>query len=52
MKETAVREYDGKLITWEYRSMPELVTNYKRIHKKEYCNPFFWVIIDVQENKK
>jgi hypothetical protein len=51
MTETCVREYDGKLVTWEYRFMPELVPNYKRIRKKEYCNPYFWVIIDVQQEK-
>jgi hypothetical protein len=50
MKETSIREYDGKLITWEYRFMPELVTNYKRIRKKEYCNPYFFIINVQQES--
>jgi hypothetical protein len=51
-KETVLREYDGKLVTWEYKFMPEFIPDYKKINKKEYCTPFFWVITDVQENKK
>tara|TARA_R110000744_G_scaffold93636_3_gene180849 strand:+ start:2464 stop:2658 length:195 start_codon:yes stop_codon:yes gene_type:complete len=49
-KETVVREYDGKLVTWSYMLMPIFVDNYKKIQKKEYCNPFFWIITDVTEN--
>ena len=33
-KEQVVRAYDGKLMVWEKRFMPELVENYKRIKKK------------------
>ena len=51
-KETVVREYDGKLVTWSYMLMPDLVPNYKKIQKKEYCNPFFWIITDVTDNVK
>ena len=51
-KETVVREYDGKLVTWSYMLMPDLVPNYKKIQKKEYCNPFFWIITDVTNNVK
>jgi hypothetical protein len=49
--ETVSRAYDGKQITWECRFMPELVPNYKRISKKDYCNPYFWIIIDVKDNQ-
>jgi|TARA_R100001530_G_scaffold50510_2_gene37558 hypothetical protein len=51
-KETKVREYDGKRITWEYLFRPDLVADYKRIKKKEYCDPFFWVITEVEDEKK
>jgi|TARA_R110000824_G_scaffold36397_2_gene113211 hypothetical protein len=43
-----VRPYDGKTVTWEKRFMPELVENYKRIRRKEYCDPYFWVITEVK----
>ena len=46
-KEEVVRLYDGKTITWEKRFMPELVENYKRIQRKEYCDPYFWMITEV-----
>tara|TARA_R100001086_G_scaffold199818_1_gene116018 strand:+ start:135 stop:329 length:195 start_codon:yes stop_codon:yes gene_type:complete len=46
-KEEVVRAYDGKTITWEKRFMPEFVENYKRIQRKEYCDPYFWMITKV-----
>ena len=49
-KEEAVREYDGKVMVWEKRCMPELVENYKRIKKKDYCDPYFWVIMEVKDH--
>ena len=49
-KEQVVRAYDGKLMVWEKRFMPELVENYKRIKKKEYCNPYFWVLVEVKDH--
>jgi hypothetical protein len=51
-KEEVVREYDGKIMVWEKKFMPELVENYKRIKNKDYCDPHFWVIVDVRENGK
>ena len=50
-KEETVRAYDGKIVVWEKKFMPELVENYKRIKRKEYCNPYFWIITDVKEPK-
>ena len=47
-KEEVVRTYDGKTVVWEKRLMPDLVENYKRIRRKEYCNPYFWVITEVE----
>ena len=50
-REEVVRPYDGKSVVWEKRLMPELVENYKRIRRKEYCDPYFWVITEVEGNK-
>ena len=50
-KEQVVRAYDGKLMVWEKRFMPELVENYKRIKKKEYCNAYFLVLVEVEDGK-
>ena len=50
-KEEVVRTYDGKTVVWEKRLMPDLVENYKRIRRKEYCDPYFWVITEVKGNK-
>ena len=50
-KDKAVRAYDGKIMVWEKRFMPELVENYKIIKKKDYCNPYFWVIVEVEDGK-
>ena len=50
-REEVVRQYDGKTVVWEKRLMPELVENYKRVKRKEYCNPYFWVITEVESNK-
>ena len=50
-KEETVRAYDGKIVVWEKKFMPELVENYKRIKRKEYCNPYFWIITEVKESK-
>ena len=50
-QEEVVRTYDGKTVVWEKRLMPDLVENYKRIRRKEYCNPYFWVITEVKGNK-
>ena len=47
-REEVVRQYDGKTVVWEKRLMPELVENYKRIRRKEYCNPYFRVITEVE----
>ena len=47
-REEVVRPYDGKTVVWEKRLMPDLVENYKRIRRKEYCNPYFWVITEVE----
>ena len=49
IREEAVREYDGKVVVWEKRCMPELVDNYKRIKKKDYCDPYFWVMVEVRD---
>ena len=51
IKEETVRAYDGKIVVWEKKFMPELVENYKRIKRKEYCNPYFWIITEVKESK-
>ena len=37
-KEESVREYDGKVVVWEKRCMPELVENYKRIMPEQLNN--------------
>ena len=50
-REQVVRAYDGKIMVWEKRFMPELVENYKRIKSKDYCNPDFWVITEVKDGK-
>ena len=50
-REEVVRPYDGKSVVLEKRLMPELVENYKRIRRKEYCDPYFWVITEVKGNK-
>ena len=50
-KDKAVRAYDGKTMVWEKKFMPELVENYKIIKKKEYCNPYFWVLVEVKDGK-
>tara|TARA_R100000687_G_scaffold68633_1_gene57835 strand:- start:7 stop:228 length:222 start_codon:yes stop_codon:yes gene_type:complete len=50
-REEVVRQYDGKTVVWEKRLMPELVENYKRVKRKEYCDPYFWVITEVEGNK-
>jgi len=50
-REEVVRPYDGKTVVWEKRLMPDLVENYKRIRRKEYCDPYFWVITEVKGNK-
>ena len=50
-KDKAVRAYDGKTMVWEKKFMPELVENYKIIKKKDYCNPYFWIITEVKESK-
>ena len=50
-KDKAVRAYDGKIMVWEKKFMPELVENYKIIKKKDYCNPYFWVITEVKDGK-
>ena len=47
-REEVVRQYDGKTVVWEKRLMPELVENYKRVKRKEYCDPYFWVITEVE----
>ena len=47
-REKVIRPYDGKTVVWEKRLMPDLVENYKRIRRKEYCNPYFWVITEVE----
>ena len=47
-QEEVVRPYDGKTVVWEKRFMPELVEGYKRIRRKEYCNPYYWVITEVR----
>ena len=49
-KDKAVRAYDGKTMVWEKKFMPELVENYKIIKKKEYCNPYFWVLVEVKDH--
>ena len=49
-KEEVVREYDGKIMVWEKKFMPELVENYKRIKNKDYCDPHFWVIVEVKDH--
>tara|TARA_R110000822_G_scaffold66279_6_gene161897 strand:+ start:56 stop:334 length:279 start_codon:yes stop_codon:yes gene_type:complete len=49
-REEIVRSYDSKNITWEKRFMPELVENYKRIRRKEYCDPYFWVVTEVEKD--
>lgn len=50
VREETVRQYDGKMVVWEKKFLPELVTDYKRIKKKEYCDPHFWVITEVIDN--
>ena len=50
-KDRVVRAYDGKLMVWEKRFMPELVENYKIITRKDYCNPYFWVLVEVKDGK-
>ena len=50
-RDEVVRQYDGKTVVWEKRFMPELVERYKRIRRKEYCDPYFWVITEVKGNK-
>jgi hypothetical protein len=51
--ETVRRAFDGAFVTWEYKSMPELVPNYNKILKKEYYNPYVWVITHIEkENTK
>lgn len=51
--EKVKREYDNAILTWEYKSMPELVPNYNKILKKEYYNPYVWVITHIEkENTK
>ena len=49
--EEVIRQFDNKTIVWEKRFMPELIDNYKRIKRKEYCDPYFWVITEVKDNK-
>ena len=51
-REEAIREYDGKTVVWEKKFMPEMVENYKRIKRKEYCDPYFWVITEVKDGEK
>ena len=50
-RDEVVRAYDGKVIVWERRFMPDLVPNYERIKKKEYCDPHFWIITEVKDGK-
>ena len=50
-RDEVVRAYDGKIMVWEKRFMPELVENYKRIKRKDFCNPYFWVITEVEDGK-
>ena len=47
--ETVRRAFDGAFVTWEYKSMPELVPNYNKILKKEYYNPYVWVITHIEK---
>ena len=49
-REESIRQYDGKVMVWEKRFLPDLVPDYKRIKKKEYCDPYFWVITEVREH--
>jgi hypothetical protein len=51
-REEAIREYDGKTVVWEKKFMPEMVENYKRIKRKEYCDPYFWTITEVKDGEK
>ena len=46
-REESIRQYDGKFVVWEKRFLPDLVPNYKRIKKKDYCDPYFWVLTEV-----
>ena len=50
-KEEKIRKYDGKIMVWEKRFIPEFVKNYERIKRKEYCNANFWILIDIKDNK-
>jgi hypothetical protein len=49
VREEVIRSYDGKVMVWERRNMPELVQDYKRILKKDYYDPHFWVLVEVRE---
>jgi len=50
--EEAIRSYDGKTMVWEKKKMVHFVQNYSRIKNKEYCNPYFWILIDVKDENK
>jgi|TARA_R110000765_G_scaffold305265_1_gene399185 hypothetical protein len=49
--EETVRQYDGKIVVWEKKFLPELVPHYERIKSKEYCSSYFWVITEVRDGK-
>ena len=49
-REESIRQYDGKVMVWEKRFLPDLVPDSTRIKKKEYCDPYFWVITEVREH--
>ena len=48
VREEVIRPYDGKIVVWERRNMPELVKDSKRIMKKDYYDPHFWVMVEVR----
>ena len=51
VREETVLQYDGKVLVWEKKLIPELVPNYGRIKKKEYCDAYFWVITEVKDGQ-
>tara|TARA_R110000850_G_scaffold64597_2_gene144953 strand:+ start:172 stop:387 length:216 start_codon:yes stop_codon:yes gene_type:complete len=50
VREEVIRPYDGKIVVWERRNMPELVKDSKRIMKKDYYDPHFWVMVEVRDD--
>jgi hypothetical protein len=46
-----VREYDNKTLVWKKMFLPSLVNDYEKIKTKVYCDPYFWIIIDVIDDK-